>query len=133
MKEKTKEKWIVGMPKEGITGPTVPSVSGPTCGEVVEFEQYYKDCEDEKNPEYPSDKHKVVTCGKEVVAIIPTNGSREGKYVARLVAKAPELLELCEEVIEYLEWREDFVIEDAEEGNKNIYAKLTDAIKEIKG
>lgn len=44
--------WIVGYPKEGISGPTTP-MKYPTVGEH---------CTEKRN-------HTIVTCGKETIAI----------------------------------------------------------------
>ena len=128
-----KEIWRVGIETQAITGPTVPSTLGATCGEQVAYNEYYKELEKGNEAEYPDEKHEVVCCGSEVVAIIPKNGSRDGDEVARLVANAPQLLELCKNAVEYLEYKNDFVLEDAAEGNENFYTKILDLIEAIEG
>lgn len=48
---------------------------------------------------------------------------------ARLIAAAPTLLSLLIQAKEYLEMREDFLIEDAEEGEENLYTQMKTAIQ----
>jgi len=46
---------------------------------------------------------------------------KEQEANAHLIAVAPAMYEALQELVQHLEWREDFVIEDADEGNENCY------------
>lgn len=48
---------------------------------------------------------------------------------AAIIAAAPTLLSLLIQAKEYLEMREDFLIEDAEEGEENLYTQMKTAIQ----
>ncbi len=50
---------------------------------------------------------------------------------ARLIAAAPALVELLNDWIQYTEWREDFLIEDAEDGNENLYTRTRTLLKTL--
>jgi hypothetical protein len=43
-----------------------------------------------------------------------------------------KVLPILEGLVEHLEWREDFLIEDAEEGNENTYSKAKALIEELR-
>lgn len=93
------EPWQVGISASGITGPTVDAIHGATVSEQCDHNQYMKKfdrwAEDEKGPmpvkriAHPS---ILITQGKRVVAIVPT-GEGDGEKNARLIVKAPLLLQ----------------------------------------
>lgn len=92
----TKGKWTMGW-GDGITGPTTPSVAGPTCREAVENKAWL----DGKGPP-PLNRHTIVSESRRTIAIIPfqegENGKIEAKANARLIASAPALLEACKKI-----------------------------------
>lgn len=50
---------------------------------------------------------------------------------ARLIAESKNLFKIVGELIQYLEWREDFLIEDSEEGETNVYTQAKAIINRI--
>lgn len=45
------------------------------------------------------------------------------------IAAAPVMVELLNDWIQHTEWREDFLIEDAEDGNENLYTRTRTLLK----
>ena len=95
--------WIVGYGK-GVTGPTTPSCSGPTCREANEnyvWDAKVKNLDPKDWPPSPTRKHELVTVAdiqdgpknilNSVVAILPHRGEGECDANARLIAAAPDL------------------------------------------
>ena len=65
----------------------------------------------------------------------PLNQSYEqakanAQYAALAVNNLANLAEALKSLMEYLEWREDFIIEDAEQ-NENAYSQAEAALKDI--
>ncbi len=89
--EHSKGKWVNGY-NGGVTGPTTP-VSEPTVAESVA--QYdYKHGHQQTEPEI---QHTIVSCNKQTIAIIPTCVD-EGEANAQLIALAPAMLQMLEDV-----------------------------------
>lgn len=55
----------------------------------------------------------------------------EAEANARLIAESKNLFKIVGELIQYLEWREDFLIEDSEEGETNVYTQAKAIINRI--
>lgn len=57
--------------------------------------------------------------------------NEEQQANARLIAESKNLFKIVGELIQYLEWREDFLIEDSEEGETNVYTQAKAIINRI--
>lgn len=98
MAEFTKGEWVAGY-GSGVTGPTCPTVSGPTCGQATKFVKWKN--EDSKSP-MPKDEYTIVSKGCEVIAIVPfqeQGGEVEAQANARLIAAAKDLYAACKEML----------------------------------
>jgi hypothetical protein len=80
---------------------------------------------------------KVSLGSKCTIADLPcddTHNPESAAYqIANLFKAAPAMLEALKVAVEYLEDREDFAVEDAEEDNENIYTDLKAAIAKAEG
>lgn len=65
------------------------------------------------------------------IAIVRSRGNEEAEANARLIAESKNLFKIVGELIQYLEWREDFLIEDSEEGETNVYTQAKAIINRI--
>ena len=45
----------------------------------------------------------------------------------------PDMYRALKDLVQYIEWREDFVVEDAEQGNENAYSKAKAILNSITG
>jgi len=80
----------------------------------------------------------ITTDDLETIAILETSefssiqqNEANAEYTALAVNNLHHIAEALKEMIQYLEWREDFAIEDADEGNENVYTKAKEALKRI--
>lgn len=87
MSEYTKGEWVNGY-GDGITGPTTPTISGPTVQEAIDHRTWL---DGDMKSEAPIDLHTVVSCREQTIAIVPTYYPG-GEANARLIAAAPDLL-----------------------------------------
>lgn len=84
--------WVVGN-VVGITGPTCPNLGGATVGEAVAYDDLVFAG---KEPDEDLDAWKqteIVTCGKEVVAIVPHPDKAVRTERAHLLAASWEMRE----------------------------------------
>ena len=52
--------------------------------------------------------------------------------ILKVAKERNQAIELLKNLVQYLEWREDFIVEDASEGEENDYCKAIEFLKSIK-
>lgn len=92
--------WVNGY-GNGLTGPTTPVISGPTVGEAIAKRGWT-----EGKRDYPYSMHIPISKGFQTIAIVPTMEILEDEITneqceanARLIAAAPDLLLILEEIL----------------------------------
>lgn len=96
----------------GLTGPTTPSISGPTCGEFCDLVEWDKARESNTAFVSPRPKHTPLSVGEVTLAIaVGENHKANAEFIARacnshaaLVSALESLLSLADRRLP-VEWR----------------------------